>query len=559
VRPVRLPLAVAVVAVLTASACGSGSGGGNAPPPAAVGAGTIDINPVDPAQLRDGGELKWGVQEFPAQFNEVQGDATSSDIPPITRSIMPTPSQEEPDATFKADPDYVESYELLGKDPEQIHYKLNRKAHWSDGTPITWADYKSQWQALNGKNAAFVTLSTAGYENISDIARGADDYEFTATFSPRYADWGGVFQVLYPKSMTSDPNEFNKGWADAPKVTGGAFKIGEINATTKTVIVTRDDTWWGDRPKLDRIIFRNLSTTGGTASIDALANGGLDFAGIAGNLDAYKRAQSISGVVFRRATLPNLRWIMFNGSGNSPLADPEVRKAVARGVDVASIAKAEVGQLIPDAKPLGNHIFVEGFPGYQDNSAGYAFDPEAAKKRLDELGWTLDGQFRKKEGKQLTIRDVVPADNKASDEEAILVQHQLAAIGVEVKVDQVDQAGFFDKQLSPGNFEVTHFAQMEANSLINIVSSYTLGSQVQQNFGHIGSDKINGLIKDATQELDETKRQQILNEIDKELWSLGYALPLYRRPSIVAAREKLANFGNTGLAAVQYTKIGWMK
>jgi peptide/nickel transport system substrate-binding protein len=368
-----------------------------------------------------------------------------------------------------------------------------------------------------------------------------------------------VFQVLYPKSMTSDPTAFNKGWADGPKVTGAAFKIGEVNQTSKTVIVVRDDTWWGRKAKLDRIVFRNISTSGGIPSIDALANGGLDLASIAGNLDAYKRAQSIQGVVFRRATLPNLRWILFNGSGNSPLADPEVRKAVARGVDVASITKAEVSQLIPDAKPLGNHIFVEGFPGYQDNSAGYGFDPEAARKRLDELGWTLDGQFRKKEGRSLTIRDVVPAGNKASDEEAVLVQHQLAAIGVEVKVDQVDNAGFFDKKLAPGDFEVTHFAQMEANSMINIVSSYSLGANVQQNFGRIGNDKVNKLIQDASQELDVDKRRAILNDLDKQLWDLGYALPLYRRPSIVAAREKLANYGNPGLATADYTMIGWVK
>jgi peptide/nickel transport system substrate-binding protein len=560
VRTVRLPLVLAISVALVASACGGRGGGsaGGAPPPKAS-IGQVDINPVDPAQLKQGGELKWPVQDFPAQFNELQGDASSGDIPPITRAMMPTPIWEKADASFEPNPDYVESFELKSTEPQQVHYKLNRKAKWSDGAPITWEDYKSQWQSLNGKNPAFVVLSTAGYANIVDISRGADDYEFTATFQPKYAEWGSLFQVLYPKSMTSNSGEFNKGWADAPKVTGGPFKVGEINPTAKTVIVTRDDTYWGNKPKLDRIIFLNLSTTGGTASIDALANGGLDFSGIAGNLDAYKRAQSIPGIVFRRATLPNLRWIVFNGAGTSPLTDPEVRKAVMRGIDVASITKAEVSELIPDAKPLGNHIIMEGFPGYQDNSQGYTFDPEAAKKRLDELGWKLEGQFRKKEGKSLTIRDVVPADNKASDEEAVLVQHQLAAIGVEVKIDQVDNAGFFDKQITPGNFEITHYAQMDATSLITVLSSYALDTQVEQNFGRIGNDKINKLLEQAAQELDTDKRLKILNDIDKELWNIGYALPLYRRPSIVAVRDKLANFGNGGLAAVDYTKIGWMK
>ncbi|MFL6120872.1 ABC transporter family substrate-binding protein [Actinophytocola sp.] len=554
-RPV---LALTLITVLAAAGCG-GTDNAEAPPPKAA-LNQIDINPVDPDTLRQGGDLNWPVQDFPNQFNELQGDATSGDIPPVTRSIMPTPSWEKPDASFQPNPDYVESFTLVSENPQKVAYKLNRKAHWSDGKPITWEDYKSQWQAVNGRNPAFIPLSTAGYANISDIAKGADEYAFTVTYDPTYADWGSVFQVLYPKSATSNPDEFNKGWIAAPKVTGGPFAVDKIDKTAKTVIVKRDPNWWGYQPRLDRIIFRNLSTTGGTSSIDALANGGLDFSGIAGNLDAYKRAKQIPHVAFRRATLPNLRWIVFNGGGSGPLADKEVRKAVIRGIDVASITKAEVGQLIPDAKPLGNHIFVEGFPGYQDNSKGYGYDPEAAKKRLDELGWKLNGQYREKQGRTLTIRDVVPADNPASDDEAVLVQHQLAQIGVEVKVEQVDPDGYFDEQITPGDFELAHWAQMDAASLITVIPSFDLTQDnVEQNFGHIGSAKINKLLKDAAKELDRDKRNAILNEIDKELWDLGYARPLYRRPSIVAVKDNLANFGNSGLAAIDYTKIGWIQ
>jgi peptide/nickel transport system substrate-binding protein len=176
---------VLLAVVLVASACGSGNSGGSAPPPSNVAVGTQDINPVPYEQVQDGGELKWPVQDFPATFNELSGDASSGDIPPITRSVMPTPSVEQPDATFKPNPEYLTSMELVSQEPEKVTYKLNRKAHWSDGSPITWEDYRSQWQALTGRNHDFVVLSTAGYENIADISRGADDYEFTATYNPK--------------------------------------------------------------------------------------------------------------------------------------------------------------------------------------------------------------------------------------------------------------------------------------------------------------------------------------------------------------------------------------
>lgn len=548
-----LPLAVSVVA-----ACGQSGGAGAAPPPAAA-IGQIDINPQPLDKLRDGGELNWPIEDYPSQFNELQANVNTDDTEAVTRSIMPTPMVEQADGSFKADPDYVTSAKLQSTDPQVVRFTLNRKAQWSDGSPITWADYRSQWQAMNGKNTAYEVITNGGWENITDVERGTDDYDFTVTFAPKYAEWYRLYDVLYPKSLTATPAAFNKDYQQDVKLTGGPFKVQKLDKTDQTIIVERDPAWWGAKPKLDRIVFRHLSTTGGTASVDALANKELDFTGVSANLDAYEKVKTMPGVTLRRATLPNYRWILFNGAGSSTLKDPELRKALIRGINVQAITKAEASKLIPDAKPLGNHVFIAGFPGYEDNSVGYGYDPEAAKKRLDELGWKMDGQFRKKNGKQLTVRDVVPADTKASVEEAQLVQNQLGAIGVEVKVDTVDSSGFFDKHIQPGDFDITHFAHMESGTITDVLESYTLSDQVLENFGRIGSDQVNSLLNQAAQELDATKRQALLNQVDKQLWNLGFAVPLYRRPSIVAVRDGLANFGDAGLAAIDYTKVGWLK
>lgn len=557
VRPAVAALLVVPLAVSLA-ACGQSGGAGAAPPPKAA-IGQIDINAQPLDKVRDGGQLNWPIEDYPSQFNELQANVNTDDTEAVTRSFMPTPMVEQPDGSFKADLDYVTEAKVRSTDPQVVHFTLNKKAHWSDGSPITWADYRSQWQAMNGKNPAFQVITNGGWENITDVKRGADDYDFTVTFAPKYAEWYRLYDVLYPKSLTGTPEAFNKDYESDVKLTGGPFKIQKLDKVGQTVIVERDPSWWGTKAKLDRIVFRHLSTTGGTSSVDALANKGLDFTGVSANLDAYEKVKTMPGVVLRKATLPNYRWILFNGAGTSSVKDPELRKALIRGINVNAITRAEVSQLIPDAKPLGNHIFIAGFPGYQDNSAGFGYDPAAAAKRLDELGWKLDGKYRKKDGKQLSVRDVVPADTKASVEEAKLVQNQLGAIGVEVKIDTVDSSGFFDEHIQPGDFDITHFSHMESGTVTDVLSSYKLGDQVLLNYGRIGSPQINSMLDTAAQELDATKRQALLNDIDKQLWNLGYALPLYRRPSIVAVRDGLANFGNTGLAAVDYTRIGWLK
>jgi peptide/nickel transport system substrate-binding protein len=550
-------LVLLAAAALLVAGCGTGPSSSPETSGAPQAVGQNDVNPVDPSRLRDGGELRWPIEDYPAQFNMLQGDATNGDIPPVVQSMMPTPVLSDATGSWSPNPAYVESFQLSSTAPQKVTYRLNRAARWSDGSPITWEDYRSQWEAMNGHDPAFNVLSTAGYANVSDITRGADDDEFTATFDPPYAEWKNLFQVLYPRSMTSNPDEFNRGWKDAPKVTAGPFRVGRLDPTGKTVTVVRDPAWWGEKPRLDRIVFRFVDS--GQQRVDALANGELDFTGVAADLNTYQRARSLPGIVLRRATLPNYRTIVFNGSGNSVLADPELRKALMRGIDRRVITRALVGQLLPDAEPLGNHLYVRGFPGYQDNASMVSYDPDAARRQLDALGWRLDGNVRRRGGVELRIRDVVPAGTAASTQEAQLVQKQLAEIGVNVQIQTVDSHGFFDQHVVPGDFDITHYAQIGTGSPVtDALSSFTIGPQAQQNFGRIGDDRINQLLTAAAGELDDARRQLLVNQADQELWNLGHSLPLYRRPSIVAVRDKLANFGNVGLASIPYARIGWL-
>jgi len=214
--------------------------------------------------------------------------------------------------------------------------------------------------------------------------------------------------------MNSSPEAFNNGWRKAPLVTAGPFKIGNLDQTAKTTTVVRDPAWWGDKAKLDKINFKQMAAT---ARPDAFANASIVSLSIASDLTAYKKASALSGVTIRRALAPNFRVMIFNGDKGSILADPELRKALSKGINREAIAQALIGQILPDSKPIGNHIFVNGFPGYEDHSSVIAYDPEAAKKKLDDLGWKLDGDVRKKDGKQLVIRDVIPAQSAAPNEE----------------------------------------------------------------------------------------------------------------------------------------------
>jgi peptide/nickel transport system substrate-binding protein len=213
--------------------------------------------------------------------------------------------------------------------------------------------------------------------------------------------------------------------------------------------------------------------------------------------------------------------------------------------------------LADNPAPLDNHVYVAGQQGYQDDSGVVAYDPEAAKKELDALGWKMNGQFREKDGKQLVVRDIF-YDAASTRQVAQIAQSSLAQIGVNLDLEAKGGNGFFSQYVTVGNFDIAQFTWVaDAFPLSGLTQIYQ--SNGDSNFGKIGSPEIDAKIEDTLQELDPDKARALANDVDKLIWAEGFSLPLTQTPGNVAVRSNLANFGAAGLADVNYPAIGFTK
>ncbi|MCG8923343.1 ABC transporter family substrate-binding protein [Lentzea sp. CC55] len=543
--------------VLTLTACGgpSNNNGNSGLKGADNAIGQADINPQDASKVKDGGEFRWPVDQLPDNWNYNQLDGTNADGRRMIDTMMPNLWKQKADATFEINKDYLEDAKLASSEPQVLEFKLNPKAKWSDGTALSWQDFEAMWKSLSGADKAFEVAGTTGYEDIEKVEKGATDQEVKVTFKKKFAEYKGMFSPLYPKSMSSVAEEFNKGWADAPKVTAGPFKVGTIDRTAKLVTVVQDPAWWGEKPKLEKITFRQVDRP---ALADALANGQIDFFDIGSSVDNFTRAKSMQGVTIRQAITPDYSHITFNGADSSILKDPKLRVALMKGIDTKVISKALLGQMLKgDAQVTGNHFFLLGSAGYKDNSAVAAFDKEVAKKQLDELGWKLEGETRKKDGKELLVRYVIPTPNPISDQIAKLTQSQLKEIGAKVEIQAVPSTDFFKQYVNVGNFDMTGFRWLASATPVSDSKGiyYLDPASTNQNYGRIGSEEVNKLLEQAVGELDDTKRLEIANEADKKIWELGHQLPLYQLPGAVAVKSNVANFGAVAYANRPYDYI----
>ncbi|GAB2650700.1 ABC transporter family substrate-binding protein [Nocardia goodfellowii] len=557
IRANRMRCAAALVAVaLTAAGCGSGDDSSGQGRSDTVGTSS-DINPKPRDEVREGGNLRLATSAMPDNWNTLSNDGNNGEIADIERPMMPRSHHVDAAGKLTVNQDYFTDIALTGSNPQQVTYTINPKAFWSDGQPITWEDIKSQANALSGRDKRFLIAITNGFEYVAKVERGADDRQAVLTFSQPYGEWRGQFSgnaSLFPKSVTADPESFNNSLVDQMGPTAGPFKVRTIDRGNSRIVLERDPNWWGERPKLDTI---TISVLDQTAWVGALQNNEIDLARLS-SIEEVQTIGNTGGLAIRRA--PGNRWrhLTFNGAPGSILADPALRVAISKAIDRQTIATATQMGLVENPKPLNNHIFLEGQEGYRDNSLG--FDPAAAARELDALGWKLNGDVREKDGKQLIIRDVM-YNNPLWVQLAQIIQQNLAAVGVKLTIDTKPAVGFFPDVIQKGDFDVAQFIwQGDAFPLSSVRQVYYYDpNDLQGNYGRIGSPELNALIDRAIAELDPQKAIELSNEIDRKVFEEGHSLPLTQDPGTFGVRTELANMGSHGLASYDYTKIGFVK
>jgi peptide/nickel transport system substrate-binding protein len=561
-----LPVLIATLTLLSGLAgCGGGGNGTSKTPAKPRSATENDINPLSRDRIQDGGKMTWAIDQIPANYNYSELDGTILDGYFIDVALMPMMFMADAGGIPRWNPDYLASEPSLKTDPqESVTYEINPKARWDDGKPITWQDFYWQWKATNGTNKAYKISGSSGYDQVEGVAKGKNDQEVIVTFRTKFSDWQSLFDPLYPASTNESPELFNNGWKARPLVTAGPFKFDSVDLSAKTITLARNEKWWGNPAKLDNIIYRVIDPD---AQVDALANGEINYMEIGSDVNKFNRAKNVAAAQLRTASGPNFSHITFNGTGII-LSDLNVRRAVAKATDRAAMVRALLGPLGVSTATLGNHLYMANQAGYQDNSGDVGkYDPQAAGRILDQAGWKLEGNVRKKNGQELAITCVIPTAVNTSRQLAELMQNMLAQVGVKLVINTVPGDDFFDKYVTPGQFDVTFFSWFGTpypiSSSKGIYARPTRDAQgqlqIQQNYARIGSEDIDRLFSEATSELDPKKAIQLANQIDVLIWQEVHSLTLYQRPDIWATSKGLANIGAKGFQDLQYQDIGWAK
>lgn len=513
---------------------------------------------VSANEVKAGGTLRLAIDQLPTNFNdEVRAGA---DVPSDRAELAPTRGSAIrilADGTWKVDKDYADSVELVSEDPQIVEVKLNKKAVWSDGAPIVANDMIAWWKAMNGSNKDFDVNSSVGVEAIESVKQGEGAFSYTVTFDRKIAEWPAYVYPKLPSSVTATAKAFNKGYVKKAVPSNGPFVISNIDQNAQVITQTPNPLWWGDKPKLDKVIFRVVDPA---ARAQAFANKELDAVSIGQDKASYDTAKKRADVEIQRSN--GLTWthLTFNGT-RGPLKDVKVRQAIGHAINREAMSAAANTPVGAPAITQGSMIYMPGQKGYEDQATpAIGFDIAKSEALLKEAGYTKDANGRQaKDGEPLTLSITVPADTPTNAQRAQLIQGYLKKVGVTIKLETVPSAKYFNDYVIPLNFDMVTFSWQGTESPVSTTQPLFNPIDSGQNFTGITDDKLAGLWTAANAELDPTKQTALANAIDKELYSYVPLITIAPTPEIFVVAKGLVNYGARQFEYPDYTKVGFKK
>ena len=506
---------------------------------------------ADPATVTQGGTLRLAASTLPTNFNPLQSDSADSDAARILAPTSGGAVRTTADGGWEVDPDYAQSVEVTDRDPLTVEVKLNPKAVWQGGTSITARDMVAFWKAQNGSNEDYQVISTAGYDNIAAVEPGDDKFSYSVIFKEPTAEWP---EVIYPRlaaNVSSSPKLFNEAFRTRAISSNGPYVVASIDAAEGVITEKPNPRWWGSPPKLDTITWNVADPQ---VQAEAYANDELD----AVDLDASNYSVAKDTGTIQRAAGVEWSQVTLN-TGRGPLADVDVRTAVARAIDRGPIATESATEVDAPAAELGSVLLVPGQRGYQDSSARISYDPAAARQLLVKAGYTEgpDKMFAR-DGEPLVLTMPVPEDTPTNQARAASIAKDLRAVGISVDLRAVPAEKFFDDYVIPLDFDLVTFVRQASPYPITSAEPRFFPLDSAQNYTGMGTNRIGNGFSTVLGTLNDDVRSRRIAKLDEWLFEDVPVVPLAVTPIAVGVRGGLVNFGASQFEQPQWENVGFV-
>ena len=522
----------------------------------ALGAGddiskAVSFNPKDRSELKEGGELRLAFEGIPKNFNPFNTNGYTSGAIAIQAAMNSAyAGGYKYDYTGKPslNTDYITEYKAETKNGVQtVTFKINPKAKFNDGTPIDIESVRAAHRIFTAPAGEYQVTDAPMWKQVKSVEENGDKFSVKVTMEkPYYPIDGGFVISTFIHPALVDKKLFNDALVDKPldKYWAGPFKVENWDVSQNSLILTRNDKWWGQKPLLEKISIRSL---GEAASLAAFKNSEIDVIS-ASSQNVYADVSKMSNIDIRKGTALGVSDYELNPD-KIPLP---VRKAIVAGINREQIQKIRFEKIGWNEKAPGSMCFLPLQEGYKD-SYPTEIGEDVAKKILEDAGYKKDGDFYAKDGKKASYELFTFGDDQDVKTTSQFFSDQMKKIGIELKI--VNRA---NSELTKVSTERSYGIKSAGYGITtNPVDSAYYFYRSEINNGH--GKELDSLADKMMATEDYKKQLEIATELEKRhLAEVAIYIPVYNGPNYQACKKGLANYGPRLFATSAYDPDVWI-
>jgi len=527
---------------------------------------------------------------------------------PFAGLFSPILSKDAYDTYFMAPTGFGTIYDMDEngkiKDGGPANFKLDRDSKtgtvtlrddlmWSDGTPVTADDYIGTMKIIADKDYTGVRYSditdVVGVEDFhagkaDDISglKKVDDHTIEVTYtdvSPgtELMGSGGTLNYVVPYAQLKDIPVKDLESSDPIRKHPLSFGPFVVNAIVpgESVELKVNEHFYGDKPKVDKIVLKNTSSDAVTQSLQA-KQFDLVFSMPTDSFDKYKdtAGYEMLGTPEMSYSYIGFKLGKFDSATNKNIMDEHakmnnvsLRQAMGYALDQTKVGEKFYFGLRTQA----NTLIVPAFgdlsaprsmiPGY-----GHEADLDKANKLLDEAGYKKgdDGMRTDPDGKDLVINFASMSGTDIAEPLSQYYIQQWQEIGLNVKLVDgrlLDFQTFYQRvQDDDPGIDVFQGAwsldwNPDPTSLYSESAAFNMTRYV--------SDENTKLIKDIASDksFDDAHRKEAFLAWQKYASEQAFVIPTLFRTAIYPVSERVTNLdmGNTASAYDVWSTVGVSK
>ncbi len=355
------------------------------------------------------------------------------------------PGLVRPDTLLQPTPDLALSWST-SPDGREYTFTLRPNVQWHDGAPFSARDVKFTFdQVMDLSSGTRLRSDFASLEGVDIVDSLTVRFRLKAPFAPFLTLLGynaGILpEHLLRGKRLSDAVAFNR----ATPVGTGPFRVESVTPGSRVSLV-RHDAWYGDKPAVDRLVFKVVPDI--SVQVAQLRAGELDLITIEpAHLGGLEKA---SGITVSQVPVVQHWYVGFNAE-SALFAPVAVRRALSYAVNREAIVRG----VLKGYADLPRGTIPVALREYHDSTvAAFPYAPDSARALLATAGWTLDptGKLRNAAGAPFAFELLVDKGNPTREQAALAVQQDLERLGMVVNLRTMEFASLVRDHVLPRRF-----------------------------------------------------------------------------------------------------------